>query len=294
MRAWSTVVAVPTDEGRVWFKAPSRVTAHEIPLYPLLVDAGPELVLHPLGTDIERSWILLPDSGTSLMHALSGDAIYERLLTFLPRYAQLQRAMTAHVPAMLAMGVPDMRPEVLPGRFDEALTVTMSLAGERGDRGDMEELTRVATLRPRFEAWCDLLSASPVGPSIDHSDLHANNMLLPEGPDGLAWIYDWGDSVVAHPFSTLLVAIRSLMDELRATPDDPRLARVRDVYLEPFTDGATRRELEALADAACWTSIITRALNWIHVFELGLPMNPDWETAPITWMKTFLNISWLD
>ncbi len=170
----------------------------------------------------------------------------------------------------------------------------MSLARERGDQRDVKALTRVATLRPRFKEWCDLLATSSIGPSIDHSDLHANNMLLPEGPSGPARMYDWGDSVVAHPFSTLLVAIRSLMDELQAKPDDPRLKRVRDAYLEPFTDLANRAELLTLADAACWTSIITRALNWIHVFGLGLPMNPDWETAPITWMKTFLNDSWLD
>ncbi len=215
VRTWSTVVSFPTNAGKAWFKAPSRVTAHEIPLYPLLAEAGPDIVLQPLGIDVERSWILLPDGGTSLMHALSGDALFERLLDVLPHYAYLQRATTSQVPAMLAMGVPDMRPATLPERFDEALTATMSLARERGDQRDVEALRRVATLRPRFEQWCDLLAASPIGPSIDHSDLHANNMLLPGEPSGPARMYDWGDSVVAHPFSSLLVALRSLMDELR-------------------------------------------------------------------------------
>lgn len=294
VRAWSIVVSITTDGGRVWFKAPSRVTAHEIPLYPLLAEAGPDIVLQPLGISVERSWILLPDGGTSLMHALSGDALFERLLDVLPRYAHLQRAITARVPAMLTMGVPDMRPATLPERFDEALEAAISLARDRGDDEDVLTLANVRSRRPRFLDWCQALAASPVVPSIDHSDLHANNMLLPEEIPGPARIYDWGDSVLAHPFSTLLVALRSLMDQLETTGDDPRLARARDAYLEPFTDMASLRELLELVDAACWTSIITRALNWVHVFELGPPTNSDWAEAPIAWMKTLLHDSWLD
>lgn len=294
VRSWATVIAVPTSGGTAWFKAASSTTAHEIGLYPILVAEAPGLVLHPYATDPERAWMLLPDGGTSLLHSLSGDAQVHRLVRVLPHYAQLQRAMMRHVPAMLALGVPDMRPNVLPARFDEALAAAESIAQALGSGSDIEALRRVATLRPRFVEWCESLAASPIPASIDHSDLHANNLLLPDGPDGPARIYDWGDSVIALPFSTLLVMLRALMDSLETTPEDPRISRVRDAYLEAFTDLASHEELISLADAACWTSVVSRAIIWVRVLEIGPPANPAWSIAPLEWMKTFLNTSWLE
>jgi hypothetical protein len=68
VRAWATVIAVPTTHGRAWFKASSPVTAHEIALYPVLCAEAPHLVLHPYATDPDRGWMLLPDVGL-LLHS---------------------------------------------------------------------------------------------------------------------------------------------------------------------------------------------------------------------------------
>jgi hypothetical protein len=43
---------------------------------------------------------------------------------------------------------------------------------------------------------------------------------------------------------------------------DPRVQRVRDAYLEPFTTYAPRSELIALADVAQQVGAVTRALSW--------------------------------
>jgi hypothetical protein len=44
--------------------------------------------------------------------------------------------------------------------------------------------------------------------------------------------------------------------------DDPRVLRVRDAYLEPFTALAPRAELERLVDLVRRTGCLTRALSY--------------------------------
>ena len=294
VRPWATVISIPTDQGIVWFKAASPATAHEIGLYPLLIAEAPGLVLHPIATDPARAWMLLPDGGISLRHAVPADAQDEYLLRIVPRYAQLQRGMAKHVRAMLSIGVPDMQPHTMVDRFDEAIAAAEALARASGALEDIDAIRRVAAVRSRFQSWSETVASFPIAASIDHSDLHANNMLLPEGIRGRARIYDWGDSVIAHPFSTLLVMLRSLMDELQTTPNDPRLARVRDAYLGSFADVAGHDELVEIAEAACWTSVVTRALVHVRIIDLTGSQDPYLASAPIAWMKTFLNATWLE
>ena len=46
------------------------------------------------------------------------------------------------------------------------------------------------------------------------------------------------------------VPLRSLMNQLQTTSDDPRIARVRDAYLAPFSDRASHAELLRLSREA--------------------------------------------
>ena len=61
-------------------------------------------------------------------------------------------------------------------------------------------------------------------------------------------IIDWGDASVGHPFGTMLATLNSIAFHagvLRADRrmDDPRVLRIRDAYLEPFTSLGSRKEL---------------------------------------------------
>lgn len=70
---------------------------------------------------------------------------------------------------------------------------------------DAATLRRIAAMEGTVRGWCERLAASPLPPSLDQNDLHDRNVLL--GMDGGVRYYDWGDSVVAHPFAAMLVPL---------------------------------------------------------------------------------------
>ena len=121
VRPWAAVLRMPTDAGTAWLKATGPAVAFETGLYELLGRVVPERVLRPYAVDAKRGWLLLPDGGPSLGERLSGRDLIDALAAALPQYARLQRALAEHVPALLGLGLADMRPQAMTGRFDEAL-----------------------------------------------------------------------------------------------------------------------------------------------------------------------------
>ncbi|HEX2133017.1 MAG TPA: phosphotransferase [Actinophytocola sp.] len=262
VRAWGTVLTAPTDRGPVWFKAPGPRTVFEVRLYEVLASVVPDRVLTPIATDTERGWLLLPDGGPTL----DGDPTV--LAEVLPRYAALQRELASHVDSLLAAEVADMRPAAMPARFDEAVEVARSSAEGPDDHAAIDA---VVAARPEFVSWCDRLAASPVPSSLDHNDLHPGNVFAAG-----TRFYDWGDAVVAHPFASMLVTLGIL--RVVHDLDDATLHRLRDAYLEPFTDLAPRAELVAEVELACRVAKPARALVWERALAAG---DGEYRRAPL-------------
>jgi hypothetical protein len=177
---------------------------------------------------------VLEADGDTLVLADAGAADPDPWLEVLPRYAELQRGEVAHAGAHLAAGVPDQRVETLLDRFDE--------------------FPRFAHFRRRF---VELLGRLTLPPTVQHDDLHAGNVFGGR-------IIDWGDAVIGHPFTTLLVT-------LRVYDGDPR--PLRDAYLEVWG-----REHEAELDAALQIGAFTRILSWqrIDPASPSLEANVEW------------------
>jgi hypothetical protein len=149
-------------------------------------------------------------------------------LAILPLYAELQRGEVAYALDHLALGVPDLRVETLPARYGELLNQDLPL-----DRDDRE---RLRVFAPRFEQLCGELASEPVPETIQHDDLHMNNVYA-QGKR--LRVLDWGDSSVSHPFASLVTTFRFLEERNGITNGDPWRARIRDAYLEPWATGLT-------------------------------------------------------
>ena len=242
----------PTTEGFVWMKAAGPATAFEVGLYELLHRVAPDHVLRPIATDTERGWMVLEDGGPVLTDLMEGDELVAAMATALGRYAELQRLVAPHAGELMSLGATDMRPAVLPERFEQAL----ELVADRDDRARLE------ALRPDVARWCAELADAPGSASIDHNDLHPDNVFA--GPPPRA--YDWGDSVVAHPFVTMLTGLGFMRARVLDAPeDDPRVLRLRDAYLDGFTDLAPRAELVRALELARRLALIAHALTWDRV-----------------------------
>ena len=114
-------------------------------------------------------------------------------------------------------------------------------------------------MRATYREWCAQLERSAVPASLDHNDLHPHNV-LGDAPHAITF-YDWGDSVVAHPFAVMLVALTVLRDMLDVATDDPVVLRVRDAYLAEFASIAPDEDLVATLELACRVAKAARSAH---------------------------------
>jgi hypothetical protein len=256
LEPWSTVLTSTTDNGRVWLKAMVDGTAFEITLYDVLVRVTPEHVLHPIASDRERGWMLLPDGGPSLADRFKGDRLVEAMVAALPQYASVQIALADTSDTLFDLGLADLRPHLLADRYRQALA--------------RYEGTAIGGFLSRLEAdylgWCDAVSESPLPATLDHNDLHPWNILgvepAPDRGTTPAIIYDWGDSVVADPLGSAAIPISRVRRMVGLDEASPEARRMRDAYLEPFTRMAPSSDLVELLDASSRLAKATRAVVW--------------------------------
>jgi hypothetical protein len=264
IRPWSTALSIPTDAGLVWFKAGGPGTAYEASLLERLARWGTRGILEPLAVDPGRGWLLLPDGGTRLREMLDGGPGVDAWVRILGGYAAIQRGLAPRAPELISAGVPDLRPGTMPARL-AALLEDPEVGLSATDR------LRLEAILPAYADWCGALESTGIEASLQHDDLHDGNVFV--GPVGDR-IFDWGDSSVAYPFGTLLVTFRSIADRgLGDGAHEARaLTRLRDAYLEPWTDRHARTELAEAASIAMRVAIVGRALSWQRSLA-GIPLS---------------------
>jgi hypothetical protein len=224
-RPWSTVLRVPLADAVVWFKACSPVQAFEPRLTAELSARWSDRVSEVVAWDEQRRWLLLADAGTRI-ESLGNPP--ESWLVVLPRYAELQRGETIHAPAHLAHSVPDLRVASLPARYEELLRQDLPLTSDESDR--------LKAFGGRFEELSAELAGHAIADTIQHDDLHMNNVFA-QGER--LRVLDWGDSSISHPFASLVVTFRFLEERNKLAPGDRWFRRLRDAYLEPWGRGLT-------------------------------------------------------
>jgi hypothetical protein len=179
----------------------------------------------------------------------------ETWVSALPLYAELQRGEVANAGDHLSAGVPDLRVSALPGLYDDLVRQDLPLESEGIDR-----LRRFA---PEFADLCEEVDAHGVPPSVQHDDLHMNNLYVGDG----RWrVIDWGDASIGHPFASLVITFRFLEEFNHLRPDDPWFARLRDAYLEPWGPG-----MHDTFDLAMRVGAFARAIALVRVRDLLPP-----------------------
>lgn len=284
-RPWADVWRVSTDDGTWWLKVNGAATTYEPRLLAQLAeldsDLVPECLVHPW-----QPWALIVDAGgpVAARDPVPGlDEQVEFWCVLLGGYAELQQQFGAG--SRPDTGMPDFSPDRLLERFDEVLGDEVWFNRAVAPQLTVDQMLRIRRARPLLSEAVDRLRDGRPA-TVQHDDLHQNNVLVPPAGPLAGRIIDWGDAVRAHPFGTMLVTLRSLADGWAVPPDDRRLRRVRDAYLEPWrTRGESVAELVSELDLVVRTAGLTRAAGWIRA--LGTPdagMALDMADGPSTWM----------
>jgi Phosphotransferase enzyme family len=241
---WGSVFRVPVDGEVIWFKACASHQAFEVSLTAAL-SARWAGVTEVLAHNIDRRWLLMADAGEPL-RSLGNPP--QRWREIMPIYAELQLGETGRADEHVARGVPDLRLARLPDLYEELLRAELPL--ETAERSDLE------SFRPRFVALCEELDDAGVGPTVQHDDLHMNNVYV---KDGTLRVLDWGDASVAHPFFSAFETFRFLVEFNRLPTDDRWFGRLRDAYLEPWGPGH-----RVTFDLALRIAGLAHAIAWLQ------------------------------
>lgn len=145
VRPWSVSLRVMTAAGARWFKANITGCRYEAALAAALAEWVPGRTLAPLAVQEELGWLLTADAGPTMRDR--GDSDWVGLLQ---AYASLQRDVAGRADRMIELGVPDLRLPEVP-----------LIAWQYG--ADVHE-------------WCDELAADGIPATVQHDDLHDNNV----------------------------------------------------------------------------------------------------------------------
>lgn len=286
-RPWSALWRVPVGAGCCWLKACAPAMRHEAPLLALLTRWQPDALPRIYATDAAQGLILMADGGDLLRPLTREGRDLSHWTRILPRYAALQNALAGRTADLLAAGVPDRRPALLPARYAALLDDTSALALGAAHGLTLEEHTRLRHLAPAFAARCAALADLGLPATLDHSDFHDGNILI--HPGGYRFI-DWGDACVAHPFLTLLTTLRSIAYGLGAREEDPPLCDLRDCYLAQWTACAPLAELRRAYDLARPLAMVNRALTWRRALQTLPPAaHGEYADAVPGWLQEFLH-----
>ena len=294
-RVWSSTIRFETTEGRVWFKVNGPGTAYEAKLVALLDELRPGLAPQLLAYDEAVAWSMTRDGGPMLRSKAEPDALWGYWERLLPRYGESQLALATDHSRMRACGAPDRGPVQLPLEFGRLLDKLASRPIEQGGLAQQQAAALEGVL-PAYEGRCAELAASPIPDSLQHDDLHSNNVGWPGEMADLssARIIDWGDASIGHPFGTMLATLNSIAFEAGVPVDGPqlhdsRMLRLRDAYLEPFSSLCGVEELRRLVGLARSTGCVTRALAWERALqEAPLSTITKYEFPVRTWLLELL------
>jgi hypothetical protein len=286
--AWSTVLHVPTDQGKLFFKATAHETIYEAALTQSLSRWFPESMPEFVAVDAGHGWMLMRDGGEQLRASIRPTKDITPWKPVIARYAEVQIGLADHVTELLSLRLPDHRLRVLPGLFRELLRDEESLMvdQEKGlTSAQWEELKEKAS---RFEQVCEELAAHGIPESLNHGDFHDGNVLV---KDGRITFFDWGDGSVTHPFTSLrtfFVSIEIALD----LPDyslTPEMAELLDLYLQPFEKFAPKEELRRAYELSKPVASIVKVLAWhTTISRMGEDLRKEYAWIVPELMREFL------
>ena len=263
LRPWSTVWRARGSDGvDYWAKQNCEHQTFEARLLQVLDELSPDRVIPVVGIDAVRGLHLVPDQGRVLAETIAPDDV-DAWCRVVAHAMSLQRDLAGAEDRLVAAGITTMRT----AEAADYVSVRTELLNELpvGDprRLSDDDASALKALGPTVTEWVERLAVLGLPEALVHNDLHANNVFV--APDGRLRFFDFGDAVLAHPLSALMIPLNVLAHRFEAASDDARLRKVADAGLEVWGDLVPVAELRSALPVALQLGRLGRAESWLRV-----------------------------
>ena len=247
LRAWERafVMRLRSDGGSFLFRAVPPVFRHAPALAQWLHAQFPQSMPELIAADVQRGWYLQRELEGVIMplEEAREETLWEDAAR---RLAEIQVATIARTEELAGLGVPMRTLDVLAYRLTKVLHDAPAMLLGHGCGLTRPQIERVALYESRLLECCDELAGLPIPHALEHGDLLAKNVLVTlEGP----LFQDWAAASISHPFFSLFHLLADATSLVAETSLESR-RRLRDVYLEPWREFASRAELVRAFDLA--------------------------------------------
>jgi hypothetical protein len=283
-RSWSTVWRVQAAAGAFFAKQNTPLQAFEARLLVLLGDLATAYVVPVTAADPDRDLLLTPDQGTVVGDDLADteENLLPTMRRMLGEAALLQRQVAPHAVRLSEAGLQRLAPsDALPyvqRRLDELASLP---AGDpRSFEPGRAEVLEVAL--PSIAAAVDQVAALGLPLTLNHNDLHTNNVF---DVDGRMRFFDFGDALLTEPLGALMVPLGRAARHLDVALDDPQILDLAEPALEVWSDLAPLPDLRAALPAALRLARLARCESWLRCFAgMNDAELAEWGDAAAYWL----------
>ena len=284
-RVWATVWIAETAERRFFVKQNCHLQSFEAALVAELASLAPDRVVPVTAHDAVRGLLLTPEQGPVLGSSVSDDDV-DTWCRVVAAGAALQREVAPYADRLAALGVSRLAPEDAVGYTEQRLVELGGLAGDDPRRLPPDEADVLRGHLPAVRLWAEQVAALGLPVTLNHNDLHDNNVFLVGGD---LRFFDFADSLLTEPLGALLIPLNMLSHRLEAGPDDPRLWKVADAALEVWSDLADIEDLRAALPVALQLARLGRAESWARCCaSMSDPELDEWGGTVAKWLSTLL------
>jgi hypothetical protein len=273
----SAILRIETSGGTLYFKAVPEMFRAEAQLTGILSEFYPEHSPGLIARDEARGWMLMRDMGGTPLRQVADVAKTEEALRL---YARMQREMETRAEALLALGCRDRRLERLVGQVAPLLADTAVLRSRHSNALSEGEVNQLRALESQLPVLCERLAEHRIPATLEHGDFHSGNIMVTE-PNLL--FFDWTDGSVSHPFFSMF----TLLEEGDIEKEERE--RLRDIYLDAWTDRAPMEGLREAYDLAQTLGALYHALSYYWIVQNTEPSSLwQWEDVPAYYLRAFL------
>ena len=203
---WSEVTRFETTKGFVYLKKTPPALSLEPDVIKILSEKCPDEVPVIIAVNKELNCFLMSDSGIALRKFFQAGFKPELLCEAIKNYTAMQLSTADNINAFVEIGVPDWRLEKIPELYKHYIAHEELLISDGLTQNELEKLRQ---LQSEITRLCETLSNYKIPATLDHSDFRDNNILIDAETQKIT-IIDFGETVISHPFFSLMNCLRDV------------------------------------------------------------------------------------